>query len=145
MPKITRDAFLYMDPSGSNHEEFGQCGACKMSVPTDKGQRCSILGIAIDANDSCGLFVPGEQDPTEAEHIDDSVSPKEAGYVSRDVRCENCRYFDPDEGDCELFEMLNKLRPDDFDLDPKVNPLGCCNAQMPIGSEGRAGEAFERM
>lgn len=132
--KVTRDAFLYMDPSGPKRGAFGQCRTCKMNVPMPDGShRCSILGIKIDGGDSCGLYVPGEQDKTEAAHIKHTVSPAEAGYVSRQVRCENCAFFDPAESECELFEMLSKCWPGVFELDEYVDPLGCCNAQTPIG------------
>lgn len=129
--KITRDAFLYMDPSGKHPDQFGQCGTCKMSVPLANGNRCSILGIAIDADDSCGLYVPGKQDPTEAEHIAKTVTPEEAGFVDRQVRCENCKFFDEEYSQCTLFTKLNKAMPALFELDDVVMARGCCNAQIP--------------
>jgi hypothetical protein len=56
-------------------------------------------------------------------------TPKEVGFVSRKVRCENCKYFGKDR--CGLYEMLNKRFPDDFNLDVVVEAMGCCNAQTP--------------
>lgn len=142
--KIKRDAFLYMDPSGDNQKEFGQCATCKMSVPLEGGNQCSILGIRVEAGDSCGLYVPGEADKSEAEHIDNTVSPEEAGYVQRQVRCENCAHFDAEEGECELFEALTAQWPQFFDLDPNVDPQGCCNAQVPKPAPNGGFEALER-
>ncbi len=142
MPKIDRSAFLYMDPVGSNASEFGQCGSCRFGVEG----RCVLLGHDVDKGDSCGLYVHAtEEDSPAVPEEREYVSDRDAGYVRREVRCENCKFFDPDEGDCELFEMLNNLRPETFDLDEKVEARGCCNAQTPIGSSGRVGETFERV
>lgn len=138
--KIKRDAFLYMDPSGKNQAKFGQCATCRMAVPIKGKMRCSILDIEVGGNDSCGMYTPGPHNPSEAQHISKDVSPKDAGYVRRQVRCENCKFFDPDDGDCELFEMLNLYHPTIFDLEEMVDPRGCCNAQTP---GPKVGESLE--
>lgn len=126
--KITRDAFLYMEPDGSE-PEFGQCGTCRMFL---RGT-CSLHGpdVEVDEDDSCGLYVPGEYDASEREHAQPSVTPDESGLVDRPVRCENCAYYEADDQECELFEMLNEKFPEQFDLDEDVAPEGCCNAQVP--------------
>lgn len=142
--KVDRSAFLYMDPTGTG--AFGQCGTCRMRVKHGDRMTCSLHGedFSIEADDSCGLYVHGPYDPTEKQHESADVVPGESGFVSREVRCENCKFYDPDEGDCELFEMLNKTRPDVFALDTKVAARGCCNAQLP--REGaRVGEMFESL
>lgn len=125
--KIGRDAFLYMDPKGSDKKAFAQCGTCVMS----RGKTCAILGPNTYITDemSCGLYLPG--DPIE--ELKDKelklVTSKEAGLVDRKVRCENCKSFDSTQNTCLLFEALNKLPQ--FKLDVKVDKQGCCNAQMP--------------
>lgn len=126
--KITRDAFLYMEPDGSE-PDYGQCSACRMFLLNT----CSLHGpdVEVEGGASCGLFVPGEYDASEKKHSQPSVTPDESGLVEREVRCENCAYYEEDEQECELFEMLNEKFPDQFDLDERVAPEGCCNAQVP--------------
>jgi hypothetical protein len=124
--KITRDAFLYLDPKPPE-DEFAQCGTCIMFIPDH--DRCMIHGakIKVDEDDSCGLYVhgvPRNGPPTAA------VTPKESGLVGRQVRCENCEHFNGKDL-CLLFKNLNRVLPDKFDLDTKVSPKGCCNAQIP--------------
>jgi len=108
---------------------------------------CSLHGqnIPVDDDDSCGLFVPGTYDPSEKKHSQPSVTPAESGLVDRQVRCENCAYFEADESECELFETLNECHPDMFLLDPNVKPDGCCNAQVPREPQGRVGATLEKM
>jgi hypothetical protein len=69
---------------------------------------------------SCGLYAPIQP-----------VSPSVAGLVDRQVRCENCDFFDGVET-CKLFEALN-IGSSRFQLNTKVDPHGCCNAQMVVG------------
>lgn len=122
--KITRDAFLYLDPK-LPRGAFAQCETCRMWT----GKRCTILGpaVEVDAGDSCGLYVPGE--PNTAGKVMKSLTPKEAGFVSRQVRCENCIAFDG-KGKCKLFMELNKKAPEFFNLTETVHRQGCCNAQQ---------------
>lgn len=119
---IKRDAFLYFDPKGDG-ENFAQCGTCNMFMSKEK--RCMILekDLEVTEKDSCGVYVYGKP----MEHH--TMTAKEAGFV-RDVgvRCINCEYYDPGDSDCELFEKINEECPDDFRLDTKVDPQGCCNA-----------------
>lgn len=122
MKKLKRDVFIYLDPKGDK-DKFAQCSTCALWT----GDRCSILGedVKITADMSCNFYVNGEKNPDQP--VKKLHTPKEAGLVTRQVRCENCRSFS--DGKCMLYEALNKLEM--FDLDTKVNPKGCCNAQMP--------------
>jgi hypothetical protein len=134
MAKLQRDAFLYLEPKDKKDEKaFAQCGTCSMFVT--KGL-CTILGpdVPIKASDSCGLYVEGE--PLQDGKTVASVTPEEAGLVHRQVRCENCLYFDTDDSTCELFEKLNAEMPDCWTLDVDVSANGCCNANMPSASKG---------
>jgi hypothetical protein len=124
--RIKRDAFLYLDPKG-NEDKFAQCGTCRMWT----GTGCTILGkTKVTAEMSCGLYVHGTPSKDKAGKEESLVTPEEAGLVTRQVRCENCRSFDKKNSVCMLFQSLNKKFPDKFDLEEKVNEYGCCNAQM---------------
>lgn len=126
--KITRDAFLYMDPKGDK-ETFAQCFSCKLWMGKDKN-KCSIMGDTnVTGVMSCNLYVNGTPNPNQKQTS--SVTPKEAGLVNRKVRCENCRSFDPDTSKCMLYQTLSKTNNDIFDLDENVNEYGCCNFNMP--------------
>lgn len=119
--KIKRDAFLYMDPKPPK-DSFAQCGTCLMFT----GTGCTILGSTkITKGMTCGLYVRGKPQYNLKGKEQSLVTPKEAGLIDHQVRCENCRYGG---GDCKLFEMLNDRLPDTFDLDTKIDPKGCCNA-----------------
>jgi hypothetical protein len=124
--KLTRDAFLYMEPK-EPVKKFAQCGTCRMFLP--KKERCAILGptLHVPAEASCGLYIHGE--PSDKQDAEKIVTPKEAGFVKRQVRCQNCISFD--DGTCKLYAMLNEIKPDIFDLDTKVNEYSCCNGQTP--------------
>lgn len=124
--KIDGTAFLYMEPKEPK-DQFAQCATC---VSWTDDQRCAILGsnIPVAAGDTCGLYVHGKWD----QPIDKAaVSTGEAGFEHRQVRCENCKYFDPQESDCELFSQLNDMMPDVFKINEKVDAKGCCNANTP--------------
>jgi len=121
--KIDRSAFIYLEPKGSGRD-FAQCKTCFMFMPGK--ERCGIFGRddRVIADASCGLYVKGE--PSDDQEIRGSVTPKAAGYVEGQVRCENCSWYV--NGECELFAMLSQRMPDAFDLDPNVKAKGCCNA-----------------
>lgn len=125
---ITRDAFLYMDPKAPMGA-FGQCSTCKMWT----GHTCEILGpnFPVAGSDSCGLYVHKLSVKGEDSRTEMNISPQEAGFVRRQVRCENCAAFRLLASRCHLFERLNQALPDLFRLDPMVDPQGCCNAQQP--------------
>jgi hypothetical protein len=98
------------------------------------GSTCTIHGkdVKITGDMSCGYYVHGMPMPDEKGHEMKSVTPSESGLVKRDVRCDNCTHFDG-ESICNLFKKLNQ-NPELFDLDEKVTPMGCCNAQTPSES-----------
>lgn len=132
--KIDRSTFLYLDPSGKKQDEFAQCGTCMMFTGDfikkgEKDGKCTIIGpkVPIQAIGSCGLYVPGPNH-VGAETME-AVTPEEAGYVERPVRCENCIDFDEKMSVCHLFERLNDGEPETYCLDVHVKPRGCCNGQ----------------
>jgi hypothetical protein len=118
--KIKRDAFLYLDSEESN---FAQCETCWLFVAGK--QRCAILGpdFKVDADDSCNFYLRGKY--TQGIPVAARVTPEEAGFVDRKVRCENCRFGGED---CQLYVTLNQKMPDVFDLETKIKPTACCNA-----------------
>ncbi len=164
MGKITRDAFLYLEPKAGQEENFAQCGPCRMFVPQEKlgdafeEDRCIIHGsfVEIDEDDSCGFMVPWptpDGQPNEgvvADHaaelkkmITGSVTAVESGLVSRRVQCHRCEF--PAEKEitrCGLYETLNKKFPDVWALDPNIHPHACCNAQEP--KAGKSASRSER-
>ena len=129
--RSTRDAFLYLDPTGDSilDARFAQCGTCKEFLADDT---CFVFGSKVVAEASCGLYIPGAADPDWTSDGTQYVSPTAAGYVVRDVRCENCYYFDATHSLCGLFVDLNRARPDVWNLNPFVHRQGCCNAQTPM-------------
>jgi len=109
----------------------------------EKGEyvgRCTILGpdeeIRADIG-TCGSYIHGrphmEVDWEKmGEHMPEGYATKlEVGYVDRLVRCENCYYGDVQHAKCNLFELLNMVLSDRFDLNPNIDPKGCCNANIP--------------
>jgi hypothetical protein len=122
--RVMRDAFLYLD--GSSHE-FAQCGRCWLYV--EGKRRCAVLGsqLDVDAADSCGYFGPGPRNPDQ--QIIKRFTPEEVGFVRHKVRCENCK-FSRDHV-CGLYQALNATMPAKFNLDTRIKPTGCCNAQTP--------------
>lgn len=126
--KLQRDIFIYLEPKEPK-DQFAQCSTCRMWTGKD-GNTCSILGkTKVTGDMSCDLYVNGKPSPDLKGKEIASMTPKEAGLVKRSVRCENCRSFK--NGICMLYQTLNKSNPDLFSLNEKVNPRGCCNAQMP--------------
>lgn len=125
--KVRRDAFLYLGPAG-RADRFAQCGTCglfRLSL-----QSCVIVADRIVAEGSCGLYAhgtPADDQPQRA-----SVTQTDAGYVVREVRCENCRFFASQSSVCSLYADLNEAFPDIFDLATRVDAQGCCNAQTPM-------------
>ena len=120
---ILRDAFLYLPPKG-DPDDFAQCGSCGMFIPDQ--QRCWLFGAdhEVVANASCGLYINGQ--PSNDQQPQNKVTPQDAGYNLGQVRCENCGWGD--DSRCTLYEQLNKQLPEIFDLDPRIDPSGCCNA-----------------
>lgn len=125
--KINRDAFLYMEPKGKQHD-YAQCSSCVL-MTSDK--MCSVLGEFIEEPEetSCGLYAPG--DAPLSDYFDDFVSKDDASFAERSVRCENCKFGDAKRKVCKLYEKLNKDLPELFELNTKISPFGCCNANTP--------------
>lgn len=127
--KLKRDAFLYLDPRFQPKARFAQCSTCRDWVAD---RHCVIHGpkITVRSTASCGFYVWGVPHPAGTE-TRMRVTPEESGLVDREVRCENCRHYDPKGSECEFYDKLNVELPDLFDLDVKVDKQGCCNAQQP--------------
>jgi hypothetical protein len=126
--RITRDAFIYFGPKAPTYA-FAQCSTCRMWVSS--GQ-CEIHGpdVKVVGSMSCALYIHGT--PLEpGARTSPIVTPTESGLVDREVRCENCKFGGPERRSCDLFTMLNHWRPDLFNLNPLIDPKGCCNAQEP--------------
>lgn len=162
MEKLGRDTFLYMEPPEGYYkpQEFAQCETCRKYIR--ESVQCIELGPnpRITDDKSCCLYSPwplGKPNPevvrnhltelrqAEKRGAHDFVTPEEAGLVQRQVRCENCYYFDEDDSDCELYEMLNKAFPQCFDLEERVKPLACCNAQTKRGGSKISEDLSERI
>ena len=126
--KIARDAFLYFDPTG-NKNQFAQCSTCRDWTGA-KQNTCYILGknVKVTGSMSCGLYVPGKPKPEYAGKEYPALSPKQAGLVDTNTRCENCKYYESEDSHCHLFMMLNEDMKATFKLDEKVHKQGCCNA-----------------
>lgn len=134
---ITRAAFLYLEPRDEkNRDQFAQCATCMMF--TGEHETCTIHGPdeKVVAGGSCGFYVEGDPMPDEAGHEMASVTKEQSGYVERQVRCENCKVFEIDGAACTLYDNLNLMTHTMFkiELDAKVDPKGCCNAQTPKSS-----------
>lgn len=139
--KVKRDAFLYLEPHGDGRVggNFAQCASCALYVGARR--RCLIHGdIKVEPDASCGFYAPGEN--RFASNPAKLVTPEESGLVRRQVRCENCTFFDRPVSECDLFKALNRAKSDIFDLDVHVKSHGCCNAQTPRGSAGAVTRAL---
>lgn len=117
---MKRSDLVYLDPKGKP-EDFAQCRSCKMFIQS-KGV-CSLLGMGVKINGgmSCTQYAFGKADEIELAHVSKSFTQEEVGLVDREVRCENCEFFESSDNDCLLFKTLN--------ISHKVNKHGCCNAQ----------------
>ena len=126
--KLGADAFLYMDSDG-DEDRFAQCSTCRDWIEGD--DLCVIHGpyLEVLGSMSCGLYVCGDTQPKGTDTIF-AITPDESGLVDREVRCENCRHFEAP-NTCGLFSYLNKQLPDTFEIDTRIDPKGCCNAQQP--------------
>ena len=120
MAKITREAFVYLEPRGDG-KDFAQCWTCAFMT----SGKCLLFrgDNRVHYNDSCGLYVPaGEKDPFLPIA---TVTKAEAGYIKGSVRCENCSYGG---AKCGLYKTLNKTLPQLFDLNETIESKACCNA-----------------
>lgn len=119
--KITRAAFLYLEPQDSLRPEvFAQCKSCALFERTGL---CSAMGRRVTASASCGMYMQGRR----VHKPISTYTPEELGYVNTAVRCENCKWGGPGKTECRLFTKLNAQNPEIFDLDAKISPKGCCN------------------
>jgi hypothetical protein len=127
--KLSRDAFLYLDPHGDK-DYFAQCSTCQDWVRGDNLCVIHSPHVNVPGTASCGFYVHGDPQPpgTPVEFV---VTPEESGLVDREVRCENCKWGGPTSYNCELYDLLNTYMSDIFLLDTQINPKGCCNAQQP--------------
>lgn len=125
--KRTRDTFTYLEPKGDK-SKFAQCSTCRFWTT----KTCLILGkTEISGDMSCNFYTHGKPSADNIGKEQDNFTPKEAGLVKRQVRCENCISFDEKTSKCMFFQKLNESLSDLFNLEEKVNPQGCCNAQKP--------------
>ncbi len=151
--RITRDAFVFLTPkSDKQKEDFAQCGPCRMFVPEESlsgkmdGDRCIVHGSKQKIGEyySCGLFVswPTSDGSPVAHVVKDhakellkiipgSVTPKDSGLVDRRVQCHRCEFSEDGNTKCGLYSRLNQAMPEIFNLDEKITPNSCCNAQEP--------------
>jgi len=131
--RVTRDAFLYMDPQG-DPEKFAQCESCRFFMPG--AEKCAPMnGQHVLAGWSCGNY--GYGTPTDSQSITKSWTAEEAGLVKYHVRCQNCRFRSGRDW-CSFFDDRNKEAPQVFDCDPNINFYGCCNAMKPPLIEHKA-------
>jgi len=150
--KNNRDAFLYFDSSPkSPRGKFAQCETCRMFVPDeymgndDDMDLCIAHGSNVKVGEtfSCGLYSGWPKGAPNPEVIRDhaaelkkgipgAVTPDESGLVDRQVRCENCLFHNRSPSECHLYDKLNKALPELWDLDTKVDPHGCCNANIAL-------------
>lgn len=123
--RIDRSAFIYLPPK-SPKAKFAQCATCLHFIPD---ARCGIFSDEdeVSANASCGLYLHGSPGDQECRNI---VTPEQAGYVTGEVRCENCSWYD--DHVCGLYKLLQQRLPDVFDLDSAVDPQGCCNGWQAV-------------
>lgn len=129
--RITRATFLYLDPRNPE-KKFAQCATCVHFI-RDKGL-CEWMSAddKIGPNYSCGFYVPGEN--AVGKEPLGLITADEAGVVERQVRCENCVFFDSNtepRKHCDFYTQLNLILPGVFDLDRYVDEYACCNAQTP--------------
>jgi hypothetical protein len=127
--KIDRSAFLFMS-TRKPEAQFAQCLTCAFFIK-NKG-RCENFGPdnEIRARGSCGGYAYGP-DGSKLGKPMSRMTPTEAGYVERKVRCEDCKFFDPkDEPQthCDLYTQLNLMMPSVFALNRYVTAYDCCNA-----------------
>lgn len=122
--RLKRDTFLYLDPEPPD-ERFAQCSTCRDWITNE---RCYIHrpDDKVPGSASCNLYVRGE--PRTSGTPISAVTPEDSGLVDREVRCENCKWFD--DGTCNFYQLLNTVCPDVFDLDTSVDEKGCCNANQ---------------
>jgi hypothetical protein len=122
MPKISKEAVVYMPPA-LNHREF-TCGGCilflvKRTESNRKFGHCEILYPSeVDDDDGCTLYIPGK--PKIGGTPRRLLPARTAGLDEGPFTCKRCRHYGGDRdpgssGPCELVEGV-------------VQADGCCNA-----------------
>lgn len=126
--KITRAAFLYLPPKPPK-ARFAQCSTC--SLFTGGGCLVHDPKIKVTGDMTCGVYIPGYPQFNMKGHEKAVFTPDQSGLLNSLVQCQRCLYTsgntDKSQG-CGLYRMLNQRQPEDFDLDPNIEPEGCCNA-----------------
>jgi len=109
--KLSKAALLYLEPH-SVKKDFAQCSTCMMFMK--KESQCMIhkKDIKVTGDMSCGYYIEGK--PMEHHTMDG----KETGLYTGNVRCENCKYFEPP-GNCHALEETG--------AEHDVKHDGCCN------------------
>ncbi len=130
--KRDRSTFLYMEPAQPGNDDFAQCGTCIEWLSDISKCRLHGKGDDIDADDSCGLYVEGE--PQQGLEPLGLVTPEISGLVDEQTRCHNCNAYDGRDQQrihCDLYVQLNRILPELFELEERVEPNACCNAMVP--------------
>lgn len=143
--KITRDAFLYLEPSERSYgdsDKYAHCSTC-YSWMGEKRQRCYILGkdLEVKAEATCCLYVNGKPEIERAGSEKKLITAKDAGFQDSPPNCRRCYWYAT--GFCGLFAKLNLKDPDHFDLKVPVSKNGCCNAWTPQYAEFKNEGLFE--
>lgn len=127
--KVDRSAFVFMR-GRKPYPTFAQCITCAKFIGGNR--RCEEFGPdnEVKPQGSCCVYTfgPGQG---EGKTPQSRITPTEAGYVEREVRCMHCRFFDPNDEPqthCDFFTQLNLMLPNVFDLDRYVTEHDCCNA-----------------
>jgi len=128
-----RSAFLYLEPSNRTEGDpyqFAQCGTCQMWT----GYHCAIhgRGVSVTEDMTCGFYMNGKPSVAGELLVKKLVTSKESGLERRQVRCENCRYYDHKKSICKLYKFINDGAGGEVKLNIHVHPQGCCNANMPM-------------
>jgi hypothetical protein len=118
------------------HGGDSQCGTCFLWI---RSQKCYIHRPSdkITKEMACVYYLQGPPMSPAAKPAS-IVTPEESGLVDRQVRCENCKWYD--DHHCKFFEELNNLHgglAGEFKLDTRVDPRGCCTAQEPPPERAR--------
>lgn len=128
--KITRDAFLYTEKGDA------LCGSCVNYMDN----KCLVVKGAISYKDSCNLYSPSKRFSLEVIKLDkpekydtNLYNKEEVGYTQGPVQCKNCYFLEKSSVEhpyvhCELFEKLNFISPEIFNLELQISPEGCCTA-----------------
>lgn len=141
--RYDRSVMGYIEPPADDDDadEFAQCEDCILWTGPDR-ERCGVHGakLQITAEHTCNYYMHGHAPAFlraalwHLARLITILKPSQSGLVHRQVRCENCRFFDTT-GEphvhCDLYTQLNLQYPRLFHLDRYVKPKACCNFQNP--------------